>query len=267
MMFRRLPPIGGDPRNVAEIVNNIMDGKTNNTGTITLATGNATSTTLYDARISPDTKIILIPFSDAAEQDSAPYGQFFDFTDQTATSLGTAQVMSYSTEDLNHTGVYLSDSTKINFRNAGVYAVQYSIQFKNTTNSTQSVNIWYRRNGSDYSGSNSMFGMPPRKSSGNPSHLIAVTTLFLELSANDYLELAWHPSDLGVTIEHFAAVTASPGVTPDIPETPSIFLTVQCIAPTAYSNIYVSAQQNGQATISHYANSTANKTYAYILVG
>ena len=266
MMFRRLPPIGGDPRNVAEIVNNIIDGKTNNTGTITLATGNATSTTLYDARISPDTKIVLIPFSDAAEQDSAPYGQFLDFSNQSATSLGTAQVMSYSTEDLNN-GVYLSNSTRINFRNAGVYAVQYSIQFKNTTNSTQSVSIWYRRNGSDYSGSNSVFGMPPRKSSGDPSQLIAVTTLFFDLSAGDYLELAWHPSDLGVTLEHFAAVTASPGVTPAIPETPSVFVTVQYIAPMAYSNVYVSAQQNGQATISHYANSTANKTYAYILIG
>jgi len=42
---------------------------------------------------------------------------------------------------------------------------------------------------------------------------------------------------------------------------------MEYIAPAAYSNIYVSAQQQGQATISHYANSTADKTYAYILVG
>ena len=38
-MFRRLPPFGGDQRATAEIVNNIMDGKTNNTGTVSLATG------------------------------------------------------------------------------------------------------------------------------------------------------------------------------------------------------------------------------------
>jgi len=62
-MFRRLPTFGGDPRAVAEILNGAMDGKTNNTGTITLETGNATSTTLYDARISIETKIVLIPFS------------------------------------------------------------------------------------------------------------------------------------------------------------------------------------------------------------
>ena len=53
-MFRTLPVFGGDQRAVAEIVNGIMNGKTNNHGTVTLATGNATTTTITDERISPD---------------------------------------------------------------------------------------------------------------------------------------------------------------------------------------------------------------------
>ena len=61
-MFRRLPPAGGDQRAVAEIVNNIMDGKTNNTGTVTLRSG-ATTTTLTDARISPESVIIMTPMT------------------------------------------------------------------------------------------------------------------------------------------------------------------------------------------------------------
>jgi hypothetical protein len=61
MQFRRLPTLGGTPRQIAEILNNAMDGKTNNTGTITLETGNATSTTIYDERISVDTKIVILP--------------------------------------------------------------------------------------------------------------------------------------------------------------------------------------------------------------
>ena len=47
-MFRSLPAFGGDQRAVAEVVRGIMDGKTNNTGTLTLATGGATTTTLTD---------------------------------------------------------------------------------------------------------------------------------------------------------------------------------------------------------------------------
>ena len=69
-MYRRLPPFGGDQRAVAEIVNNIMDGKTNNTGSVTLATGNATSTTITDARIGVDSVILLVPKSAAAFADT-----------------------------------------------------------------------------------------------------------------------------------------------------------------------------------------------------
>jgi len=73
-MFRVLPPFGGEPRAVAEILNGVMNGKTNNTGTITLNTGNLTTTELIDERISVDTKIVLIPFSDVAEADASPFG-------------------------------------------------------------------------------------------------------------------------------------------------------------------------------------------------
>ena len=44
-MYRKLPFQGGDARSVAEIVNNLVEGKSNNTGEITLAVGGVTSTT------------------------------------------------------------------------------------------------------------------------------------------------------------------------------------------------------------------------------
>ena len=265
-MFRVLPYQGGDPRQISEVVNNLRNGKSNNTGTITLATGNATTTTLIDERISVYTKIVLIPFSDAAEADSAPYGAFQDNTDQAATTLSDAYIMSFDTEDLSN-GVYLSNTNRINVRNKGIYSAAFSVQIKNTSNGIQDFNIWFRKNGTDIAGSNSRFGIKERKSAGVASHLIASSTFFLDLNANDYFQLAWHPTDLGVSIEHFAAVSASAGVTPAIPETPSIILVVSYVAPSVYSNIYVSAQQQGQATITHFSNATANKTYAYILVG
>ena len=70
-MFRSLPPFGGDQREVAEVVRGIMDGKTNNTGSVTLATGGATTTTLSDRRISADSVIMFVPASSAANADSA----------------------------------------------------------------------------------------------------------------------------------------------------------------------------------------------------
>ena len=64
--YRRLPNPGGTPREVAEVVNNLVEGKINSTGTVTLATGGATTTTLIDRRIGPDSIILFMPASAAA---------------------------------------------------------------------------------------------------------------------------------------------------------------------------------------------------------
>lgn len=260
-MFRTLPPFGQDPRAVAEIVNGIMNGKTNNTGTITLATGNATTTTIYDRRISADSKIILIPFSDVAEADAAPYGAFSNNTDQLAPSAGTTAIVVFDTTEESN-GIYLSNTTRINVRNAGLYNFQYSLQLQNNTNDGQYADVWFRVNGTDVVRSASRFGLPARKSTGDPSHLIGSMNLFLDLNANDYVEIAGAVSDVGVSLEHFPADTGIPR-----PSIPAVILTAQFIAPYAYSNVYVSSQTQGEAVVSHFANSTANKTYAYVVIG
>jgi hypothetical protein len=259
--FRSLPAFGADNRVVSEVVRGIMDGKTNNTGSLTLATGNATTTTLYDERIGYDSLIFLVPISAAANTDSMPYGAFQDSTNQTAANTTTAYAITLNTTDYSN-GVYVSNSSRINVRNAGVYNLQFSIQFKNTTNSSQDIDVWFRKNGTDITASNSRFGVPARKSSGDPSHFIGALNYFIELAAGDYLEMMWRVSDTGVTIETFAA-----GTSPTRPTVPSVITTVNYISPNASTNIYVSSRQQGQATVSHWANSTANKTYGYIVVG
>ena len=165
-MFRTVPVFGADPRVVAEVLRGAMNGKTNNHGTITLATGNATTTTLYDERISPDSKIILIPFSDAAEMDSAPYGAFSNNNGQTATSTATTDVVEFDTTEQSN-GVYLSNTTRIYVRNGGIYNLQYSLQLKNSNNDSEYADVWFRKNGVDVADSASRFGLPARKSTGD----------------------------------------------------------------------------------------------------
>jgi len=260
-MFRTLPQFGSDPRNVAEIVRQIMNGKTNNTGTITLATGNATTTTLFDERISPDTKIVLVPYSASAFTDSIPYGAFQDSTDQTAASTSVAYPMTFNTTDYSN-GVYLSNSSRLNVRNAGVYNLQFSAQLENQDNNQHTVDIWFRKNGTNIANSNSQFTVPARKSASIFGYVIAALNFFVELAANDYVEIVWRAEDTLVRIEQTAAQTS-----PTRPATPSIIATMQAISGGSLSNVYVSAQTQGSATISHYSNNTANKTYGYILVG
>ena len=158
-MYRKLAWTGGDPRQVAEIVNNLVEGKSNNTGEITLATGNATTTTIYDERIGYNSIILLTPISAAAGSDAVPYGAFQDLTDQTIASTTTAYAMTLNTTDYSN-GVYLSNSSRMNVRNAGTYNFQWSGQFVNTDTQIQDISVWLRKNGTDITGSAGFISIP-----------------------------------------------------------------------------------------------------------
>ena len=60
-MYRKLNWQGGTPREISEVVNNLVEGKSNNTGEITLAVASATTTTIYDERIGYNSVMLLMP--------------------------------------------------------------------------------------------------------------------------------------------------------------------------------------------------------------
>jgi hypothetical protein len=258
-MFRRLPPQGADARGVAEIVNNIMDGKTNNTGLVTLSAGS--STLLEDARISPETKIVLVPFSVDAFADTVPYAQFLCTSGQTAASPNTAYDIGYNTTTYAN-GIELVDNTKVLVKNPGIYNFQFSIQFENQDNEQHDVSVWFKKNGSDLPDSNSIFTIPQRKSASVFGKLIGTVNIFEELEADEYVRVAWSTDDVDVIIKTVAAQTS-----PTRPVTPCVILTVSYVSHSSGSNVYVSSQDKGQATITHFYNTSTDKIYGYILVG
>ena len=259
-MYRKLNWQGGTPREVSEIVNNLVEGKSNNTGEITLNTGWATTTTLYDERIGYNSYIGLMAVSDAAEADTAPYGSFSNNTDQTAPSVGSTAVVVYDTTEESN-GIYLSNSSRLNVRNAGIYNVQFSLQLANQDNVAQYADVWFRVNGTDVPRTASRFDIPARKSSTDWSHVVGTVNVFLDLNANDYVEIAGTTSSTLVVLESYPADTGIPR-----PAIPAAIVTMNYIAPLSMDNVYISSQQNGQATITHFANNTSNKTYRYIIV-
>lgn len=153
-----------------------------------------------------------------------PYGAFQDSTDQTAANTTTAYAITFDTTDFNN-GVTLSNSSRLNVSQSGIYNIQFSIQFKNTTNDTQDVDVWFRKNGTNIDKSNSRFGLGPRKSSGDPTHMISAMNFFVSMETNDYIEIMWRPSDVGISIEHYA--TSS---TPTRPAIPSVIATVTFVS-------------------------------------
>lgn len=143
----------------------------------------------------------------------------------TGTTGGAGTYLINNSQTVSSTTLTGDLPSKITVSQAGMYNLQFSAQYKNTTNDVQDVDIWFRVNGTDVSNSNSRFSLPARKSSGSASHLIAAMNFVLSLSADDYVEIMWRVSDSGVSLEQFDAVSSS-GSTPAIPATPSIIVTL-----------------------------------------
>ena len=264
-MYRKLPWRGGNPREIAEVVNNLVEGKSNNTGFITLDTGWALTTTLFDERIGNNSVILLAPSSDSAETSTAPYGEFISTSQQLAPSSGNTAVVTWdNTHEAD--GVYLDgvNDSRIYVRNDGIYDVVFCLQLANANNDAEYADVWFRINGTDVAETGRRFGLPARKSTGDPSHVTGTANHVLELEAGDYIEIAGATSSTDVSLETFAATTTTPYTRPAISAAQA---TVSYIAPFSMDNIYVSAQQKGQATISHFANNTSGKEYKYVIIG
>lgn len=153
-----------------------------------------------------------------------PYGAFEDLTDQVAANTTTAYAITFNTTNFSN-GVTLSNSSRLNVSQAGIYNIQFSVQLTNMTNAPQDVDIWFRKNGTNIDNSNSRFGFAARKSPSDPFHIVAAMNLFVSLDTSDYVELMWRPTDVGVALEHYAASS-----TPTRPVVPSVIATVTFVS-------------------------------------
>jgi len=151
------------------------------------------------------------------------YGGFSDSTDQTG-SVSAGTVMTFNTVDVAD-GITLVSSSQITVPNTGKYSLQFSSQFKNTNNAQEDVTVWLRINGVDLANSATQYTIPARKSAGIFGYGVASLTLFLDLTANDYVEILWIPTNTTVTMEHLPA-----SVTPAYPAIPSVIATMIQVA-------------------------------------
>jgi len=153
-----------------------------------------------------------------------PHGAFQDSTDQTAANTTTAYAVTFNTTDFSN-GVTIASNSRITVADSGIWNLQFSIQFTNTTNSSQDVDVWFRVNGTNVANSNSRFGFAPRKGAGDPFHIIAAINYFVSLNATDYVEIMWRPTDIGVQIEQYAA-----SASPTRPAVPSAIVTMSFVS-------------------------------------
>lgn len=156
-----------------------------------------------------------------------PHNQFYSLTDQTAAAVDQAYATKLeNTSFVDGISIAGVNDTQITFSKSGVYTLTVSLRFKNPTNDAQSVDIWFRYNDGtgvvDVPNSNSKYTIPPRKSTGDPSYLVAVVPFTgLAGAADVYVEVMWATTSTSVVMEHIDPIAYSAGVTPAIPGTPS----------------------------------------------
>jgi len=160
-----------------------------------------------------------------------PFNELLSNASQTAAAIDIAYALTLDTDEFPG-DISIVSSSRITFASAGAYVLSFSIQLESTSNSTEHVDIWLRKNGTDIPASNSRFGIPARKSAGIPAAIIATTPLTITVAANDYVQIMWCVSNTAVSIKYYPAVAYSAGVTPAIPATPSAIVGVSFASST-----------------------------------
>lgn len=153
-----------------------------------------------------------------------PLGSFYDTTDQVAASTTVAYPITFNSTAVSN-GVTISNSSELHFTYAGYYNIQFSIQLSNNDNATQDIDIWFRKNGVNIADSNSRFGLAPRKSAGDPYHVIAALNFIVDVTPNDYIQLYWRTSNTSTYIEHYTAPSS-----PTRPAIPSVIVTATFVS-------------------------------------
>ncbi len=159
-------------------------------------------------------------FGQYARTVFANYGAFQDTTSQTG-SITTPTLMTFNTTDYT-SGVTIVTGTKFTAAVAGTYNFQWSAQFQNLDQFPQDVTVWIRVNGADVVGSAGLIGVSGRKSAGIASHIIAGWNYFVQLTAGQYVELVWVPTNALVTIQAYPLSIGPPAT----PSTASIVATM-----------------------------------------
>jgi hypothetical protein len=141
------------------------------------------------------------------------WGSFWDTTNQpNSPGVSGYNTVALGQSDPNSNGVYIDSGTKVRFIFAGVYNIQFSIQFTKSNSSPGQVNFWLAINGLDIADTNSI------ETLAGQSEAILALNYVTKLNANDFVEFRWSSASPQISIATIAA--SSP-----VPQTPGVIVT------------------------------------------
>lgn len=151
------------------------------------------------------------------------FGQFYDSSKQ-ITSVSTATAIRFNFQQvgnkINITNNNAGSPTRITVMESGTYQINYLLQFLKSDIGNDEVSIWIRKNSSAYPNTHSSYLIQ-----GNNYKNIFSGNYFIELGANDYLELYFSVKNSNTALYGNVPITT----TPSRPATPSAYLNIHAV--------------------------------------
>ena len=130
-----------------------------------------------------------LPYSGSGTGITFPHIGASDTTDQYATANDTPTLVAWNMLDTASGFTLAAGAATATY--AGIYKIDYSLQFANRDNQQYDVDVWLRVNNVDVVGSTSKFSIQARKSAILPTFIVAYSTVVFTLAAGDNVKLYW----------------------------------------------------------------------------
>lgn len=167
--------------------------------------------TMMSGGIPTNTVITGQQIIDGAGGGGGAAGYYAQYQDDLSQPLGAANVgqpVKFRTMDYSN-GVSVVSDTRITIANTGIYNLQFSFQYQNTSTQEHDVTVWLRKNGSDVAGS-AGFVAVISSHGGTPGHCIPSWNYLLDAVGGDFYELYWSATSTQVTLHYYPAGSPPP---------------------------------------------------------
>jgi len=134
------------------------------------------------------------------------YGAFYTNVEHDAGTINTATAITWEgTGYSNGVAVDGTTTSRINFTNAGTYAIDFSAELHSENSSAKKIWIWPRINGTDVPNSTIVTTL-----TSNDDRIVVSRAGMFTVSAGDYLEAVFAVDDVDLDIHGTAATAFAP---------------------------------------------------------
>ena len=147
-----------------------------------------------------------IPFNTITNR---AYAQFDSTNDQSAVSANVTYLAAFNNSSAFNTGITVASSTNITMAAAGVYECSFNVQLNNSDSNHHTATFWVRKDGTNVANSGTVVVVPKASEGG----VTFFEFNFIEqVTAGQYLQVAWQTDNIGVKLNATAAAGSIPGI-------------------------------------------------------